>query len=131
MSDIQGATEEIQKLQLDEVTGERVSKTELKKRQKAREKEAKKAEKEASKQPPPPPKRKAVSQDEEESNLPANVSQAIPLPAISNAIVLHSARLHETPLVFQDSCICLSSYPRILLETCPAVSDCFALVIAC
>ena len=91
MSDVQGATEEIQKLQLDEVTGERVSKTELKKRQKARDKEAKKAEKEASKQPPPPPKRKAVSQDEEESNLPANVSSATSLTAISDAFVLHSA----------------------------------------
>ena len=77
MSDVQGATEDVQKLQLDEVTGERVSKTELKKRQKAREKEAKKAEKEASKQPPPPPKRKAISQEEEDSNLPANVSKFI------------------------------------------------------
>lgn len=40
-----------EKLHLDEVTGERVSKTELKKRQKQRERDAKKAEK-ASKAPP-------------------------------------------------------------------------------
>lgn len=66
-------------LLLDEATGERVSKTELKKRQKAREKDAKKAEKEATKQAPPQPKRKAVSQEEEEGKLNANVSQDITL----------------------------------------------------
>lgn len=64
-------------LLLDEVTGEKVSKTELKKRQKLREKEAKKAEKEATKQPPPQPKRKAASQEEEEGKLNANVSNWI------------------------------------------------------
>ena len=68
-----------QNLLLDEVTGERVSKTELKKRQKARDKDAKKAEKEATKQAPPQPKRKAASQEEEEGKLNANVSQYIPL----------------------------------------------------
>ena len=61
-------------LLLDEVTGERVSKTELKKRQKQREKDAKKAEKDATKQAPPQPKRKAISQEEEEGKLNANVS---------------------------------------------------------
>jgi lysyl-tRNA synthetase class 2 len=68
-----------QNLLRDDVTGERVSKTELKKRQKAREKDAKKAEREATKQAPPQPKRKAASQEEEEGKLNANVSQDIPL----------------------------------------------------
>ena len=62
---------------LDEATGERVSKTELKKRQKAREKDAKKAEKESTRQAPPQPRRKAASQEEEESKLNANVSQEL------------------------------------------------------
>ena len=62
-------------LVLDDATGERVSKTELKKRQKAREKDAKKAERESTKQAPPQAKRKAPSQDEEEGKLNANVSQ--------------------------------------------------------
>lgn len=57
-------------LLLDEVTGERVSKTELKKRQKMREREAKKKEKEAN--APPKPEKK-VSAEEEEANLTPNV----------------------------------------------------------
>lgn len=57
-------------LLLDEVTGERVSKTELKKRQKLREREAKKKEKEAN--APPKPEKK-VSAEEEEANLTPNV----------------------------------------------------------
>ncbi|KAL1966976.1 hypothetical protein VTN77DRAFT_3720 [Rasamsonia byssochlamydoides] len=56
-------------LVLDEVTGEKVSKSELKRRQKAREKEAKKKEKEAA--APPKPEKK-VSAEEEESNLTPN-----------------------------------------------------------
>lgn len=43
----------VAKLWLDEVTGEKVSKSELKKRQKQREKEAAKKEKEAAKGPAP------------------------------------------------------------------------------
>lgn len=72
---VQNVTDKVKDLYLDDVTGERVSKTELKKRQKAREKEAKKAEKEATKQAPPQPKRKAASQEDDESKLNANVSQ--------------------------------------------------------
>ena len=64
---------------LDEATGERVSKTELKKRQKNRERDAKKAEREATRQAPPPPKRKAGTQEQEESNLNANVSRLMSL----------------------------------------------------
>lgn len=60
-------------LLLDEATGEHVSKTELKKRQKQREKDAKKAEKEATRQAPPAPKRKAQTAEEDESKLSANV----------------------------------------------------------
>ncbi|KAF2223764.1 putative Lysyl-tRNA synthetase, cytoplasmic [Elsinoe ampelina] len=56
---------------LDEVTGERVSKTELKKRQKQREKDAKKAEKAAS-APAPAAKKKTASAEEEEAHLNPN-----------------------------------------------------------
>ncbi|KAF4543229.1 putative lysyl-trna synthetase protein [Lasiodiplodia theobromae] len=55
-----------QNLLLDEVTGERVSKTELKRRQKQREKEAKKAEKAAA----APPKAKKEKQESEEELTP-------------------------------------------------------------
>jgi hypothetical protein len=62
-------------LVLDEVTGEKVSKSEFKKRQKQREKDVKKAEKEATRQPPPQAKRKAGSAEEDEAKLNPNVSQ--------------------------------------------------------
>ncbi|KAK4635379.1 Lysine--tRNA ligase cla4 [Fulvia fulva] len=55
-------------LVLDEVTGEKVSKTEFKKRQKAREKEAKKAEAAATRQAPPAAKKKADAGDESQLN---------------------------------------------------------------
>uniref|UniRef100_A0A060TDT8 Lysine--tRNA ligase n=1 Tax=Blastobotrys adeninivorans TaxID=409370 RepID=A0A060TDT8_BLAAD len=48
MSEVDGVAEKIQKTYLDEETGEQVSKTELKKRQKARELAKKKAEKAAA-----------------------------------------------------------------------------------
>lgn len=57
-------------LLLDEVTGEKVSKTELKKRQKLREKDAKKKEREAA---APPKVEKKASAEEEEANLSPNV----------------------------------------------------------
>ncbi|GKZ25783.1 lysyl-tRNA synthetase [Aspergillus brasiliensis] len=56
-------------LLLDEVTGEKVSKSELKRRQKMREKEAKKKEKEAA--APPKPEKKTSAEDEE-ANLTPN-----------------------------------------------------------
>ncbi|EEH38445.1 lysyl-tRNA synthetase [Paracoccidioides lutzii Pb01] len=56
-------------LHLDEVTGERVSKSELKKRQKLRAKEAEKKEKAAA---APPKAEKKASVEEEESNLTPN-----------------------------------------------------------
>lgn len=52
---------------LDEVTGERVSKTELKKRQKQRQKEADKALKLASR-PSPAPKKTSAESEEKELN---------------------------------------------------------------
>ncbi|KAL4943650.1 hypothetical protein BDV06DRAFT_189339 [Aspergillus oleicola] len=58
-------------LLLDEVTGEKVSKTELKRRQKQREKDAKKKEKEAA-APPKTTAPKKVSAEEEEANLTPN-----------------------------------------------------------
>lgn len=59
-------------LLLDEVTGEKVSKTELKKRQKQREKDSKKKEKEAA-APPKAPQKKTSAEDDE-ANLTPNVS---------------------------------------------------------
>lgn len=63
-------------LLLDEVTGEKVSKTELKRRQKQREKDAKKKEKEAA-APPKPKAEKKKSAEEEEANLTPNVSNFV------------------------------------------------------
>lgn len=57
-------------LQLDSVTGEMVSKSELKKRLKLREREAKKKEKVAA---APPKAQKKTSAEEEEANLTPNV----------------------------------------------------------
>ena len=54
-------------LHLDEVTGEKISKTELKRRQKAREKEAVKAKK-ASSQPAPALSNKAAEAKEKDLN---------------------------------------------------------------
>ncbi len=59
-------------LHLDEVTGERVSKSELKKRQKQRQLEEKKKEKAAA--APPKAEKKATSAEMDESNLNPNVS---------------------------------------------------------
>lgn len=53
MSAVDAATEQLQKTYLDEATGEQVSKSELKKRQKAREIAKKKAEKAAARPNPP------------------------------------------------------------------------------
>ena len=63
------ATASVEKLHLDEVTGEMVSKTELKKRAKKREKESQKQ----AKQPPAAQgQKKAKSAEEDESNLSPN-----------------------------------------------------------
>jgi len=64
-------TEEVANLHLDEVTGERVSKTELKKRQKVRAKEADKAAKAAS-APPKAASSKPKNSAGEEENLNPN-----------------------------------------------------------
>lgn len=74
-------------LLLDDVTGEKVSKTELKRRQKLREKEAKKKEKEAA-APPKAPKK--VSAEEEEANLNPNVSEVYCYSVLEDARLTHS-----------------------------------------
>lgn len=63
--------QETANLHLDDVTGERVSKSELKKRQKQRQQEERKKEKAAS--APPKPEKKASSAEMDESNLNPNV----------------------------------------------------------
>jgi lysyl-tRNA synthetase class 2 len=55
----------VPELHLDELTGERVSKTELKKRQKQRQKDAEKALKLASRPAPGPKKTNAESEEKE------------------------------------------------------------------
>ncbi|KAF2837629.1 putative Lysyl-tRNA synthetase [Patellaria atrata CBS 101060] len=67
---VAATTESTANLHLDEVTGERVSKTELKKRQKQRANEAKKAEKAAA--APQKPEKKAKSGEEDEKELTPN-----------------------------------------------------------
>ena len=72
-------TESVANLHLDEVTGEKVSKSELKKRQKARERQREKElkdEKKAAAAPPKPAVKKS-NQEEEESNLTPNVYYAL------------------------------------------------------
>jgi lysyl-tRNA synthetase class 2 len=69
---VSSAADQLQNLHLDEVTGERVSKTELKKRQKQRAQEEKRKEKAAS-APPKPTGQKKGSVEEEESQLTPNV----------------------------------------------------------
>lgn len=64
-------TEEVANLHLDEVTGERVSKTELKKRQKQRQKEAEKAAKAAA-APPKTSNKPKNAAGEEENDLNPN-----------------------------------------------------------
>lgn len=71
---IQEAEASMANLLLDEVTGEKVSKTELKRRQKKREKEAGKKEKAAA-APPKPTAEKQTSAEDDEANLSPNVSE--------------------------------------------------------
>ena len=73
MADANGSlAQDTANLHLDEVTGEKVSKSELKKRQKARDTEKKKAQKSAA-APPKAEKKKAVSDETNESELNPNV----------------------------------------------------------
>jgi len=65
-------TDEMANLHLDEVTGERVSKTELKKRQKQRQKEAEKAKKAAAAPPKAASGKPKNAAGEEEKDLNPN-----------------------------------------------------------
>jgi lysyl-tRNA synthetase, class II len=67
---VEKATEAAANLHLDEVTGERVSKSELKKRQKQRQQEEKKREKAAT---APPKTEKKTNAEQDEANLTPNV----------------------------------------------------------
>lgn len=71
--EVSTATEQLQNLHLDEVTGERISKTELKRREKQRLQEEKKKEK-AANAPSKPGLPKKASAEEDESELTPNVS---------------------------------------------------------
>jgi lysyl-tRNA synthetase class 2 len=65
--------EQLANLHLDEVTGEKVSKSELKKRQKQRQKEAEKAKKAAEKPVSETPAKKKSSAEADEKELNPNV----------------------------------------------------------
>lgn len=70
-------TEAVANLHLDEVTGEKVSKSELKKRQKARQKEEEKAKKAAAAPPKPVAAKKSNAEaDEKELNPNVTISSA-------------------------------------------------------
>lgn len=60
-------TEQVANLHLDEVTGEKVSKSELKKRQKQRQKEAEKAAKAAAAPPKPAAAKKSNAEADEKA----------------------------------------------------------------
>jgi lysyl-tRNA synthetase class 2 len=72
--------EQMANLHLDEVTGERVSKSELKKRQKNRMKEEEKRKKEAAAPPKPAAAAKKTNAEAEEKELNPNVSLIAPTP---------------------------------------------------
>jgi lysyl-tRNA synthetase class 2 len=67
MADAAPPTEAVANLHLDEVTGEKVSKSELKKRQKQRSKDEEKKKREAA-APPKPVKKSNAEADEKELN---------------------------------------------------------------
>lgn len=85
-------TKDMDNLHLDELTGERVSKTELKKRNKARDVEKRKSEKAAQLVAKPPAKKSA---EEEESNLTPNVSQ------ISNVLSIAEVDCRSKPSKYE------------------------------
>lgn len=71
-------------LLLDEVTGDRVSKSELKRRQKQRQKDAEKAQKLASR---PAPVAKKANAEAEESQLNPNVCESSPKNFEGNLLI--------------------------------------------
>ena len=73
MADAAPIEEQVANLHLDEVTGEKVSKSELKKRQKQRAKDEEKKKREAA-APPKPVKEKKSNAEAEEKELNPNVS---------------------------------------------------------
>ncbi|KAH6647504.1 lysyl-tRNA synthetase [Truncatella angustata] len=75
--------DQVANLHLDEVTGERISKTELKKRQKKREQEAKKAQKAAA---APPKEKKEKNAEQNEAELTPNQYFEIRSRAITKLI---------------------------------------------
>lgn len=74
-------------LHLDEVTGERVSKSELKKRQKLRMKEGEKKKKEAA-APPKPAAAKKTNAEADEKDLNPNVSSSTIFDALKVVIFI-------------------------------------------
>lgn len=73
----QAPEEQLANLHLDEVTGEKVSKSELKKRQKQRQKDAEKAKKAAATPRPAASAQKKTNAEAEEKELNPNVSQIL------------------------------------------------------
>lgn len=99
-SGVKEAEASMANLLLDEVTGEKVSKTELKRRQKLREKEAKKKEKEAA---APPKAEKKISEEEAESNLSPNVRLELPRIVIVSSCAQKGSRVWTMIAILRDS----------------------------
>lgn len=87
MADSSAPTEATANLHLDEVTGERISKSELKKRQKQREKEKAKAQREAAAPPKPVAVKKSNAEAEEKELNPNVIRISQNLPTIGIVLI--------------------------------------------
>lgn len=97
--------EQVANLHLDEVTGEKVSKSELKKRQKQRQKEEEKRKKEAA-APPKPVKEKKTDAEADEKELNPNVSLMLvhTNPAKSRLIAGYNSNTSRSARALSTSC---------------------------
>jgi lysyl-tRNA synthetase class 2 len=86
---VQEAEAAMANLLLDEVTGEKVSKTELKRRQKKREKDAEKEKKAAAAPPKAAKAEKQTSAEDDEANLSPNVSQSSCRRLLAGIVRIH------------------------------------------
>ncbi|KAI9890489.1 MAG: lysyl-tRNA synthetase [Vezdaea aestivalis] len=94
-------TQEVKNLQLDDVTGETVTKSELKRRQKERQKQAAKAEKAEKAQSKETPAKKEASAEELESNL--TPDQFFEIRALAITKLLESKQPNPYPHKFSNN----------------------------
>lgn len=102
-------TEAVANLHLDEVTGERVSKSELKKRQKNRQKEEERLKKAAAAPPKPAAAKKSNAEaDEKELNPNVYISPPLLFPARSSMRGITDSGV----AIFRDSIACHREAPQ-------------------